>query len=371
MVSHKFAGPWRTAGPENQPRRLDHGAGEGNGSRDPRSGEEPGTLVAHGARMLRGLRRLWDSAAEGGPCHVGRRGRSAGRQDRLSGGDEDRLPRHPPQDGGGRRRRRGILGGRGRGCLPEDRRCRQGPRPQCQGRGRPGPRDADGPSAGGDRRRGHRSQLRQAGRLRAGRRPGRGAEGRDLPPGSRQHRGCALDARRHPGSGGAARRPRRRPDRPRRAREGRGRRLEHDRGLPRDPGDRPQSDLRDQGRGDRGRRADLGRLHAEKGDLPAVAGGDPGRHAADLPSPCGGRGRRLGGGRQDRQLGDEEPDQRRLSGRDLSRSTPRPTRSSARRSTRAFSTFPARSISRSSRSPPSSAPPPWTRSAGRGSPAPS
>ena len=86
---------------------------------------------------------------------------------------------------------------------------------------------------------------------------------------------------------------------------------------------------------------------------------------------CRGRDRRVGGGRQDRQLGDEEPDQRRLSGRHLP-GPPQGRRDPRQEGLQERPGHPGRGRPRGLRaSRPSSAPPPWTRSAGRGSPAPS
>ena len=52
--------------------------------------------------------------------------------------------------------------------------------------------------------------------------------------------------------------------------------------------------------------------------LPAEARGHRARHEPDHEARCGRGDRRVGRDRQDRQLGDEEPDQRRLPGQDLS-----------------------------------------------------
>jgi len=59
---------------------------------------------------------------------------------------------------------------------------------------RAGSADADR-RPGSHHRRGDRPGIRQAGRLRARRHPGRGAEGHHLPLGARHQRGCAVDAR--------------------------------------------------------------------------------------------------------------------------------------------------------------------------------
>ena len=105
---------------------------------------------------------------------------------------------------------------------------------------------------------------------------------------------------------------------PRRARRPDRRRQRAGQRLPRDRRDGPEPGLRDQGRRDRRRRAHRRRLRPEAGALPPGRG----RHRhVDEPhheAEGGRRDRRLRRGRQDRQLGDEEPDQRRLQGQDLS-----------------------------------------------------
>ena len=104
-------------------------------------------------------------------------------RDRLPRRAEDRLAGHPAQD---RRRRRG-----GRRATREDGARRRSTRSSTTrkaykaGRGdhrRPGAEDAVERRPGGHRRRGHRPDVRQGGRVRAGWRPGRGAQGRHLPP---------------------------------------------------------------------------------------------------------------------------------------------------------------------------------------------
>ncbi len=140
--------------------------------------------------------------------------------------------------------------------LRRHRRQRQEIRPQGQDRRRPGAADGRRRPRGHHRRR-HRSELRQAGRLRHGRRAGRGAERRDLPP------GAGYRARTRSGMidgikaaeilkgvrGGEARRPQcpRRADRER---------LQAGRRFSRDRRARPQSGLRLEERRGRGRRAD-------------------------------------------------------------------------------------------------------------------
>ena len=82
-------------------------------------------------------------------------------------------------------------------------------------------------------------------------------------------------------------------------------------------GDGPEPGLRHQGRRDRGRRPDRRQFLARAGALSPEARGHRARHEPDHEAERGRRHRRLVGGRQDRQLGDEEPDQRRLPGADL------------------------------------------------------
>ena len=61
---------------------------------------------------------------------------------------------------------------------------------------RPGAADA-GRRSGSDHRRGDRSRVRQAGRLRPGRRAGRGAQGHHVPSRARDPGRRVVDARRH------------------------------------------------------------------------------------------------------------------------------------------------------------------------------
>jgi acyl-CoA synthetase (NDP forming) len=87
--------------------------------------------------------------------------------------------------------------------------------------------------------------------------------------------------------------------------------------LPRNRRDGPEPGVREQERRDRRRRAHRRRLRREDAALPPGRGRRAGEHEA-LDAAEGDRGhRRVRRGRQDRQLGDEEPDQRRLQGRDL------------------------------------------------------
>ena len=88
--------------------------------------------------------------------------------------------------------------------------------------------------------------------------------------------------------------------------------------LPRDLRDGPEPGLRDQGRRDRRRRAHRRRLRAEAGALPPARGRRRHVDEPDHAAEGGGGDRRVRRDRQDRQLGDEEPDQRRLQGPDLS-----------------------------------------------------
>ena len=72
--------------------------------------------------------------------------------------------------------------------------------------------------AGGHRRRRHRSRVRQARRVRAGRHPGRSIEGHHVPAGAGVARGRAVDAGRHRRRRDPEGRARRGPGRPRGAR---------------------------------------------------------------------------------------------------------------------------------------------------------
>ena len=87
--------------------------------------------------------------------------------------------------------------------------------------------------------------------------------------------------------------------------------------LPADRGNGPQPGVRVEGGSDRRRRAHRARLHAAGGTLsPKPAGNRPADEQGD-EAGRGGGDRRVRRDRQDRQLGDEEPDQRRLQGQDL------------------------------------------------------
>ncbi len=90
---------------------------------------------------------------------------------------------------------------------------------RCQGRDsrRASAADADR-RPGGHHRCGDRPGIRQAGGLRPGRHPGRGAEGHHLPSGARHSRGGAVDAGRHRRGGDPARCARRQARGPRGAR---------------------------------------------------------------------------------------------------------------------------------------------------------
>ena len=106
--------------------------------------------------------------------------------------------------------------------------------------------------------------------------------------------------------------------------------------LPRDLRDGPEPGVRDQATArspptcasSSTSRRSRARYRPAEADVVDV---DEPHHAAE----GGGGDRRLRRGRQDRQLGDEEPDQRRLQGHRSTRSTRRPPRSWATRPTRA------------------------------------
>ena len=147
----------------------------------------------------------------------GRGGEARGRHG-LSGGAEDRVAGDPAQDRGGRRarrreerRRRSSRASR-RSWPTRKKYDAQGEAPR-----RAGAADARG-RPGSDHRRRHRSVVRQAGRVRPGRRAGRGAEGHHVPPGAGDARRRAVDARRHRRRRDPEGRARRRPGRPRCAR---------------------------------------------------------------------------------------------------------------------------------------------------------
>ena len=216
----------------------------------------------------------------------------------------------------------------------DDHRQREEVQGRREGRRRADPADDQG-RPGSHHRRGHRRQLRQAGRVRPRRRAGRSAEGHHVPARAGDPRRCALDARRHPGRRDAEGRARQRPGRSRgagdvdRAGQPAGRR------LPRNRRDGPEPGVREQERRDRRRRAHRRRLRAEDAALPAGRGRRAEEHEPHHAAEVGGGDRRLRRGRQDRQLGDEEPDQRRLQGRDLSDPPEGRPRSWATRPTRA------------------------------------
>ena len=180
---------------------------------------------------------------------------------------------------------------------------------------------------GGDHRRGHRSRVRQAGRLRSGRHSGRGAQGHHVPPCARDPGRRIVDARRHRGGADSQGRPRCGSGQSRRARDHDPERVSAHLRPSGDRGNGPEPGLRHQGGGDRGRRPDRRELLPGPGAVSPEARGHRARHEPHHEAEGGRRHRRLGRGRQDRQLGDEEPDQRRLPRVRSTRSTRPPTRS--------------------------------------------
>ena len=154
-----------------------------------------------------------------GVARSAQRGGDAGRGHGLPRGAQDRLAGHPAQDRGRRRagRRQERRRGRARATTRIIANAKKynakakiiGVQVQQMLQRRPG----------GDHRRRHRSELRQAGRVRPRRRPGRGAEGHHLPPRAGDPGRRALDARRHRGGRDAEGRARRRAGQPRRAGE--------------------------------------------------------------------------------------------------------------------------------------------------------
>ena len=263
---------------------------------------------------VRGVR---DPRSEGRRRELGRRCRDDRGRHGLSGGAQDRLAGDPAQDRSRRRagRREERRGG------PEGLRHHHRQREEVQREGqhprRPGAADARWRS-GSDHRRGHRSRVRQAGRLRPWRRPRRSAQGHHVPSRARDAGRRAVDARRHRGGADPQGRPRRGSGQSRRARDDDPERVAAHRRLSGNRGDGPEPGLRHQGRRDRGRRPDRRQLLAGAGAVPPEARRHRARHEPHHEAE-GGRGhRRLVGGGQDRQLGDEEPDQRRLQGADLS-----------------------------------------------------
>ena len=135
---------------------------------------------------------------------------------------------------------------------------------------RPGAADARR-RPGGHHRRGHRSFVRQAGRVRPRRHPGRGAQGHHLPPGARIARRRAVDARRHRRGGDTEGRSRLRSGRPRRAGQPDPARVRADLGLSRHHRDGLEPGVRDQERRHRRRRAHRRRFLAAAGALSARA----------------------------------------------------------------------------------------------------
>ena len=262
---------------------------------------------------VRGVR---DHRSQGRRGDVGRRRGDDRDGHGLSGGAQDRLAGDPAQDRGGRRagRREERRGS------PEGLRHHHRQREEVQREGehsrRPGAADARR-RPGSDHRRGHRSRVRQAGRLRSGRRPGRSAQGHHVPSRARDRGRRVVDARRHRGGADPQGRPRCGSGQSRRAREDDPERVAAHRRLSGNRGDGPEPGLRHQGRGDRGRRPDRRQFLAGAGAVPPEARRHRARHEPHHEAEGGRRHRRLVGGRQDRQLGDEEPDQRRLQGADL------------------------------------------------------
>ena len=128
----------------------------------------------------------------------------------------------------------------------------------------------------------------------------------------------AVDARRHPGGRDAEGRARRRSGQPRRARDVDRECLAADLRLSRDLGDGPESGVRDQETArPRPTCASCATGIPPARALPSEARRHRARHEPDHEARCGGGDRRVGRGGQDRQLGDEEPHQRRLQGQDL------------------------------------------------------
>ncbi len=90
------------------------------------------------------------------------------------------------------------------------------------------------------------------------------------------------------------------------------------RGLSGNFGNGPESRVRHRSRRDRGRRAHRARFQSGSGARSTEPGGHRREDDPHHEAEGGGGDRRLGRGRQDRQFRDEESDQRRLPGRDLS-----------------------------------------------------
>ena len=262
------------------------------------------------------VRRVRHHRAEGRRRHHGGRGGEARRRHGLPGGAEDRVAGNPAQDRSGRRARRRQERGRRRSGLRDDHGQREEVRRQGQPAGRAGAADGHG-RPGSHHRRRDRSVVRQAGGVRAGRHPRRGAEGHHVPAGPRHEGRCAVDAGRHRRGVDPEGRARQRSGEPRRARGADRERVAARVRLPADRGDGPEPGVRVEGGRDRRRRAHRARLHAAGGALSPEPGRDRRADEQGDEAGCGGGDRRVRRDRQDRQLGDEEPDQRRLQGQDL------------------------------------------------------
>ena len=154
--------------------------------------------------------------------------------------------------------------GRGREGLRDHHGQRQEIRCQGEAPRRPGAADARR-RPGGHHRRGHRSFVRQAGRVRARRHSGRGAEGHHLPPGSRIARRRAVDARRHRRGGNIEGRSRLRSGPSRSAGHADSARVRADLGFSRYHRDGFEPGVRDQERRHRRRRAHRRRFLAGAG----------------------------------------------------------------------------------------------------------
>ncbi len=183
-----------------------------------------------------------------GVATVGRRSGEARRGDGLPGRAQDRLAGDPAQDGSGRRaRRREERRGRARRASRRSWRTRRSTTRKATLLGVQ-VQQMLARRAGSHRRRRHRSRVRQARRVRAGRHPGRGAEGHHVPPRAGVARRRAVDAGRHRGGRDPEGRARRRPRRPRGARGDDRQRLAARRRLPRDRRDGPEPGVRDEER---------------------------------------------------------------------------------------------------------------------------
>ena len=191
--------------------------------------------------------------------------------------------------------------------------------PSAHDQRRAGAADAADRRAGSDRRRRHRPELRQAGRVRSGRRAGRGAQGRHVPARAGDARGRALDARRHPSRRDAQ-------GRARRASRSTARRSRRSSSASRSWSPTSRRSARSTStrcsRRPKGATAVDVRILVDF-DPPEpryrpVARRDRARDEPHHAARLGRRDRRVERRRQDRQLGDEEPHQRRLQGEDLS-----------------------------------------------------